>query len=119
MVRARRIASGIPGQFYALALAVSLAQLSTFARAQVIAPPPTGDNIVVNPTIDECKSGWAAGDETKWPKPQFDQFCAVLTAPAPVVINPTADQCSQGWTASLRWTKDEFEGFCAAMRQSK
>jgi hypothetical protein len=35
--------------------------------------PKAGENLVLNPTRDECKAGWRPG--LKWTKKQFDQFC--------------------------------------------
>ena len=46
-----------------------------------VAPPqtkqPGQQNMVVNPTIDECKTGW--NSNLKWTQTQFDQFCASLS----------------------------------------
>jgi hypothetical protein len=36
-----------------------------------------------------------------------------------IVINPTAEQCQAGWNASLAWTKEQFESFCAKLRAAK
>jgi hypothetical protein len=36
--------------------------------------PKPGDNIVINPTIEQCQQGWRPG--LKWTKQQFDEFCA-------------------------------------------
>jgi hypothetical protein len=38
--------------------------------------PKTGDNMLVNPTQEECKAGWRP--ELKWSKEQFDKHCAQL-----------------------------------------
>jgi hypothetical protein len=38
--------------------------------------PKRGDNLVINPTQDECRKGWRPG--LKWTKKQFDAFCAQL-----------------------------------------
>jgi hypothetical protein len=35
--------------------------------------PKGGENLVLNPTIDECRAGWRPG--VKWTKEQFAQFC--------------------------------------------
>jgi hypothetical protein len=37
-----------------------------------------GATIVVNPTTDECRSGWNAS--LRWTKEQFDDFCNKLGA---------------------------------------
>jgi hypothetical protein len=103
------------------------ASLPQYAVAQSVppqsAPPSTGQGtdrqIVINPTIEDCRRGWSSGDSAKWSKEQFDQFCAVLKSPPAIVINPTLDQCARGWTQSMRWTKDEFENFCTDLTKSK
>ena len=38
---------------------------------------------------------------------------------ATMVINPTEDECRRGWNQTLKWTKDQFEQFCAQMKASK
>ena len=38
--------------------------------------PKRGDNLVINPTVDECRKGWHPG--LKWTKKQFDGFCSQL-----------------------------------------
>jgi hypothetical protein len=38
--------------------------------------PKGGENIVINPTTDECKAGWRP--ELKWTKDEFDNFCRQL-----------------------------------------
>jgi hypothetical protein len=38
--------------------------------------PKGGDNMVLNPTQQECKTGWRPG--LKWTKEQFDKFCVQL-----------------------------------------
>jgi hypothetical protein len=35
--------------------------------------PRPGDNMVLNPTLEECKTGWRPG--LRWTKEQFDNFC--------------------------------------------
>jgi hypothetical protein len=35
--------------------------------------PKGGENLVINPTTDECKSGWRPG--LKWTEVEFDKFC--------------------------------------------
>jgi hypothetical protein len=35
--------------------------------------PRPGDNMVLNPTLEECKAGWRPG--LRWSKEQFDNFC--------------------------------------------
>ena len=46
-----------------------------------ITPPQTKEpgqqNMVINPTSDECKTGW--NSNLKWTQTQFDQFCATLS----------------------------------------
>jgi hypothetical protein len=36
-----------------------------------------------------------------------------------IVLNPTVEECQQGWHAGLKWTKEQFEGFCGQMKISK
>jgi hypothetical protein len=36
-----------------------------------------------------------------------------------IVVNPTQDECKRGWNAQMRWTKDQFEAFCARLGASK
>ncbi len=38
--------------------------------------PKKGEDLVVNPTLDECKAGWHAG--LKWSKEDFDKLCTQL-----------------------------------------
>ena len=38
---------------------------------------------------------------------------------ATMVINPTEDECRSGWNQALKWTKEQFEQFCAQMKASK
>ena len=38
---------------------------------------------------------------------------------ATMVINPTEDECRMGWNQTLKWTKEQFEQFCAKMKASK
>jgi hypothetical protein len=34
-------------------------------------------------------------------------------------VNPTADECKGGWNARMRWTKEQFQEFCARLNASK
>jgi hypothetical protein len=36
-----------------------------------------------------------------------------------IVINPTAAECKAGWRPELRWTREEFYGFCRQFEISK
>ena len=38
---------------------------------------------------------------------------------APIVVNPTEEECRNGWNPTLRWTKEQFEQFCAKLKASK
>ena len=53
---------------------------------------------------------------------------AAPTAPAPqtkepgqqtIVVNPTVAECTTGWNADLKWSKAQFDQFCATMSKSK
>ena len=103
-----------------LSLVAMLILSSGASAADQIAPAPGGKDpvIVVNPTIAECNRGWDSQSPRKWPKLQFDQFCAVLKAPAEV-FNPTLEECAMGWRDTLRWTRQEFELFCDNFKKSK
>jgi hypothetical protein len=35
---------------------------------------------------------------------------------ADLVINPTDEECKKGWNVGLKWTREQFEQFCAAAR---
>jgi hypothetical protein len=35
--------------------------------------PKAGDNIVLNPTVAECKAGWRPG--LRWTREEFEAFC--------------------------------------------
>ena len=68
------------------ALCAFAATLFAFSAASAQTPAPTTppqtkepgqQNMVINPTHDECLKGWTAN--LKWSKPQFDQFCATLS----------------------------------------
>src|SRR5687767_1706714 len=30
-----------------------------------------------------------------------------------MVINPTEEECKKGWNSNLKWTKEQFDQFCA------
>jgi hypothetical protein len=36
-----------------------------------------------------------------------------------IVVNPTVEQCRHGWTSDLKWTKEQFDAYCARVRSSK
>jgi hypothetical protein len=36
-----------------------------------------------------------------------------------IVVNPTQDECKRGWSAQMRWTKAQFDAFCARLGASK
>lgn len=36
-----------------------------------------------------------------------------------IVVNPTQAECQKGWSSDLRWTKPEFDQFCATLSKSK
>jgi hypothetical protein len=36
-----------------------------------------------------------------------------------MVLNPTQDECKAGWRPGLKWTKAQFDKFCAQMEISK
>ena len=36
-----------------------------------------------------------------------------------IVINPTDDECKKGWSADLKWSKEQFDGYCTRIRTSK
>jgi len=38
---------------------------------------------------------------------------------ATIVINPTVEECRLGWNSSMKWSKDQFEHFCATLQASK
>jgi hypothetical protein len=38
--------------------------------------PKKGDDLVINPTEEECKKAWHSG--LRWTKEEFDQFCDQL-----------------------------------------
>jgi hypothetical protein len=38
---------------------------------------------------------------------------------ATIVINPTEQECRRGWDPSLKWTKEQFQGFCTRLGASK
>jgi hypothetical protein len=58
----------------------SLAQTSQppgpTAPPKTLPVPKGGESLVINPTRDECKTGWRPG--LKWTKEQFDTFCRQL-----------------------------------------
>lgn len=39
--------------------------------------------------------------------------------PGTIVINPTEEECRRGWEPGLKWTREQFEGFCASLKASK
>src|SRR5262249_30286255 len=69
------------------ALAAAALALAVAATGQSSPPGPTvpekplpvpkpGEDLVINPTIEECKVGWRPG--LRWTKAQFEQLCAQL-----------------------------------------
>ena len=36
-----------------------------------------------------------------------------------LVINPTTEECRKGWDSGLKWTKEQFEDYCAKMKAAK
>ena len=38
---------------------------------------------------------------------------------ATMVINPTEDECKKGWNSNLKWTKEQFDQFCALLKAAK
>jgi hypothetical protein len=38
--------------------------------------PKKGDDLVINPTEEECKKGWHSG--SRWRKKEFDRLCEQL-----------------------------------------
>jgi hypothetical protein len=38
---------------------------------------------------------------------------------ATIVINPTVEECRRGWNTSMKWSKEQFEQFCATLHASK
>ena len=36
-----------------------------------------------------------------------------------LVVNPTSEECNRGWNANLKWTREQFEQFCATLRAAK
>jgi hypothetical protein len=38
--------------------------------------PKGGETLVINPTIDECRTGWRPG--LRWTREEFDKFCTQL-----------------------------------------
>ncbi|MEQ1902535.1 MAG: hypothetical protein ABL866_17600 [Devosia sp.] len=98
----------------------ALVSFTSWAGAQSPPQGPLGGKeIVANPTVIECKRGWTGDAAAKWPKEQFDQFCAVIDSPAPIVINPTLEECGRGWVQTMRWSIDEFDKFCSSLMKSK
>jgi hypothetical protein len=57
--------------------------------------------------------------------------CAAQNAPPPsttnpqskpggtIVANPTEDERKRGWNAGMRWTREQFQEFCAKLNASK
>lgn len=75
-----------------LLLAMTMASATVTAQTQSPTPSPTpgptnpapnpqaqpGATIVINPTHDECRSGWNAS--MRWTEEQFREFCTKLGA---------------------------------------
>jgi len=38
---------------------------------------------------------------------------------ADMMINPTDEQCRAGWNEQLKWTREQFESYCAQMKSAK
>ena len=36
-----------------------------------------------------------------------------------IVVNPTDAECATGWNANLKWSRAQFDEFCATLSKSK
>jgi hypothetical protein len=86
----RRRAHGPAARLLVLGVSAALLGGAVAASAQTTSPGPT------NPA----------------PSPQSKPG-------ATIVVNPTQDECNQGWHAGMKWTKEQFEEFCAKLKASK
>ena len=80
----------------------------------------------------DCRSAhrWAAGIVLALALGTASGVCAQQTSPqqqknpqsapgATIIVNPTEAECKRGWSADMRWTKQQFETFCAKLGASK
>ena len=68
--------------------------------------------VAIGSAVLLCLGGTALAQVQSPPNPQ--------TKPgATIVINPTEEECKRGWNASMRWTEEQFEEFCAKLATSK
>ena len=56
---------------------------------------------------------------TAWPHQPTAPNQPLAKPGADAVINPTTEECRKGWDPGLRWTKEQFEEFCARMKAAK
>jgi len=72
----------------------------------------------------EVSIGSGFGQGTPSPQPGPTNPTSPSTNPqaqpgATIVVNPTVEECRRGWNPGLKWTKQQFEHFCATLRASK
>lgn len=49
-----------------------------------------------------------------------EQSSSPLSKPGTdMVINPTEEECRAAWNPRLKWTREQFENYCAQMRSAK
>jgi hypothetical protein len=53
------------------------------------------------------------------PGPTNPQAAPETKSGTDLVINPTDEECKKGWNASMKWTRERFEQFCATLRAAK
>jgi hypothetical protein len=65
-------------------------------------------------------SGTALAQTSPSPGPTVPE--KTLPVPKPgesMIINPTREECKDGWRQGMKWSKQEFDKFCAQMEISK
>jgi hypothetical protein len=83
MIRLKGLAAAIASSLLAIgALAQTSPPPSPTPSPGPTAPPPPlpipkkGDDLVINPTEEECKKGWHSA--LRWTKEEFERFCDQL-----------------------------------------
>lgn len=66
-----------------------------------------------------CLEPSARAQTPATPPPQLPVTPPATKPGSDLVLNPTTAECVKGWMPELKWTKDQFDQFCAQMNSAK